>query len=223
MFVLSCEPATCYVPEWHKDLFVNHEETVSSNEGWAPGSLNLAQAFATKLRALLAHGDLTRLLVDVSKAPDDPARFSRFSATLGDEQRRKLDDRHHSAYLKLLRQRIVAEQRKSGAAVHLSIRTDPDDAPPLVRLIFDPSRDLESTFVNTWGDALRAADPELSVALVVDPNEGLAATLRDEFRLAFGSVSLVVAQSCFLDGRPLRWEILKRHLLATLPPPGTRG
>ena len=219
MFVLSCEPATCAVPEWHKDLFRGHEDTVTSEEGWAPGSLNLAQAFATKLRALLAHGDLTRLLVDLSKAPDDPARFSRFSHTLGDEQRRKLDERHHAAYLQLLRQRIVEEQRKSGIALHLSIRTAPDAAPPVVRLVFDPSRDLESTFVHQWADALRAADPELSVNLVGDPNEGLAATLRDEFRLGFGSISLVVADSCFLDGRPLRWEILKRHLLATLPPP----
>jgi hypothetical protein len=219
MIVLSCEPATCAVPEWHKELFRGHEETVSSPEGWAPGSLNLAQAFATKLRALLAHGDLTRLLVDLSKAPDDPARFSRFSHTLSDEQRRKLDERHHAAYLQLLRQRIVEEQRKSGIALHLSIRTAPDAAPPVVRLVFDPSRDLESTFVNKWADALRAADPELSVELVGDPNEGLAATLRDEFRLGFGSISLVVADSCFLDGRPLRWEILKRHLLATLPPP----
>lgn len=223
MLVLSCEPATCSVPEWHKELFRGHEETVTSDEGWAPGSLNLAQAFATKLRALLAHGDLTRLLVDLSKAPDDPARFSRFSLTLGEEQRRKLDERHHAAYLQLLRQRIAEEQRQRGVALHLSIRTAPAAAPPVVRFVFDPSRDLESTFVHTWTDALRAADPGLSVELVADPGEGLAATLRDGFRLGFGSVSLVVAQSCFLDGRPLRWDILKRHLLATLPPPGTRG
>jgi predicted N-formylglutamate amidohydrolase len=219
MFILSCEPATSAVPEWHKDLFRGHEETVGSLEGWAPGSLNLAQAFATKLRALLAHGDITRLLVDFAKSPGDPARFSRFSRSLGDEARRKLDERHHAPYLNLLKQRIAEEQRKSGVALHLSIRTDPAPAPPVVSLIHDPSRDLESAFVRKWADALRAADPELSVALVPDPNYGLSATLREAFHAGFGSVSLVAAQSCFLDGRPLRWESLKKLLLATLPPP----
>ena len=65
MFVLSCEPATCAIPEWHKELFRGHEEAVTE-QGWSPGSLNLAQTFATKLRTLLAHGDITRLLVDFS-------------------------------------------------------------------------------------------------------------------------------------------------------------
>ena len=50
MFILSCEPATSAIPEWHREVFRGHEDVVTSQEGWSPGSLNLAQAFATKLR-----------------------------------------------------------------------------------------------------------------------------------------------------------------------------
>jgi hypothetical protein len=217
MFILSCEPATCAVPEWHKELFRDHEETVTSTEGWAPGSLNLAQAFATKLRCLLAHGDITRLLIDFSRSPDDPARFSRFSNSLTDDQRRKLDERHHAAYLNLLKQRIAEEQRKSGSALHLSIRTDACSGMPVIGLVHDPSRDVESGFVRKWADALKASAPELKITVIPDPNYGLSCTLREEFPEDFGSVSLVVDQSTFLEGRPLRWEVLKKLLLETLP------
>lgn len=216
MFILSCEPATCAVPEWHKELFRDHEEVVTT-EGWAPGSLNLAQAFATKLRSLLAHGDITRLLIDFSKSPDDPARFSRFSNSLTEEQRRKLDERHHAAYFNLLKQRIVEEQRKNGHALHLSIRTEASHGMPVIGLIHDPSRNLESTFVRSWAEALRATAPHLKVELVTDPNYGLSSTLREAFPSSFGSVSLIVDQSTFLEGQPLRWEPFKKILLETLP------
>ena len=216
MFILSCEPATCAVPEWHKELFRDHEDVVTT-EGWAPGSLNLAQAFATRLRSLLAHGDITRLLIDFSRSPDDPARFSRFSNLLTEDQRRKLDERHHSAYFNLLKQRVAEEQRKSGTALHLSIRTDACQGMPVIGLIHDPSRDIESDFVRDWTQALRSSAPELEARVIADPNYGLSSTLREAFPNDFGSVSLVVDQSAFLEGRPLRWEPFKKLLLETLP------
>ncbi|WP_193211556.1 hypothetical protein [Luteolibacter marinus] len=217
MFVLSCEPATCAIPEWHKELFRGQEETVTSGEGWSPGSLNLAQAFATRLRALLAHGEITRLLIDISRRPEDPERFSRFSKTLGDEQKRKLDERHHRGYINVLKQRIAEEQRRNGVAIHLSIRTEDRHGMPVVELKHDPSLDTESGFVRKWADALRAAAPDLPVSVEVDPNYGLSTVLREEFTSGFGSVSLVVARSSFLDGKPLPWAHLKKTLLETLP------
>jgi hypothetical protein len=217
MFVLSCEPATCAIPEWHKELFRGHEETVTSEEGWSPGSLNLAQAFATKLRALLAHGDITRLLIDFSLRPDDPKRFSRFSATLNEDHRRKLDERHHQAHLKLLSQRIEEDLRHGGPVIHLSIRTNPRPDAPVVEFVQDPSRDTETSFVRKWTDALRAAAPELKFAVASDPNYGLSSVLREAFPDNFGSVSVVAAQSSFLEGKPLRWDKLKKLLLDALP------
>lgn len=218
MFVLSCEPATCAVPEWHRDLFKGLDETLAA-EGWAPGSLNLAQAFATKLRTLLAHGDITKLLVDFSCRRDDPARFSRFSKKLTEDQRGKLDERHHLAHLNLLKQRIREEQARWGSAIHLSIRTEESPDMPVIGLHHDPSRDIESTFVRKWMDALRTAAPDLRILTVADPNYGLSAELRNEFPADFGSISVVVARSSFLEGKPLRWDKLKKLLLDTLPPP----
>lgn len=217
MFVLSCEPATGAIPEWHKEHFRGKEDIVSSNEGWAPGSLNLAQAFSTRLHTLLAHGDITRLLIDLSCRPDDPERFSRFSKMLNDEQRRKLDERNHTIYLNVLRQRIRTEQSRNGKAIHLSIRTEQRAGMATVELKHDPSLDTESTFVRLWADALRLAAPDLAVSVEVDPNYGLSTVLREAFPTDFGSISVVVDQAAFLDGKPLPWAQLKKHLLETLP------
>jgi hypothetical protein len=216
MFILSCEPATCAVPEWHRELFKGHEETLAA-EGWSPGSLNLAQAFATKLRTLLAHGDITKLLVDFSCRPEDPERFSRFSKKLTEEQLRKLDERHHLAHINLLKQRIREEMSKEGNALHLSIRADERPGMAAVELVFDPSREIESAFVRKWADALRAAAPELQILTVPDPNYGLSSVLREEFPSSFGSISVVAARSSFLEGKPLRWDKLKKLLLETMP------
>lgn len=216
MFILSCEPATCAVPEWHRELFKGHEETLAV-EGWSPGSLNLAQAFATKLRTLLAHGDVTKLLIDFSRRPDDPERFSHFSKRLTEDQQRKLDERHHLALLNLLKQRIREELSKGGQALHLSIRAEDRPDMAVIELVFDPSREIESGFVRKWADALRAAAPELTIHTVPDPNYGLSAVLREEFPSAFGSISVVAARSSFLEGRPLRWDKLKKLLIETMP------
>jgi hypothetical protein len=219
MYILSCEPATCAIPEWHKELFRGYEEVVTSTEGWAPGSLNLAQAFATKLRTLLAHGDLTRLLIDFSKRPGDPERFSRFSAKLTDDHKRRLDERHHLAHIKLLKHRIEEEIRKEGKAIHLSFRTDHRPDMSTVELVQDISRDLETGLVRRWAEALRSAAPELRFAVVTDPTYGLSAELREHFPENFGSVSVIANQTSFLEGKPMRWDQLRRLLLDTLPPP----
>ncbi|MEK7953958.1 hypothetical protein [Luteolibacter soli] len=217
MFVLSCEPATCAIPEWHKELFRGHEEVVTSGEGWSPGSLNLAQTFATKLRALLAHGDITRLLVDFSCHPDDPERFSRFSKTLTEDQRHKLDERHHRMFLNLLKQRTIEEQRRSGVALHLTFRTEDRAGMPTVEFLHSGEREIESKFVEQWRTKLQAAHPEISVGSRNDGNHGLSRYLREEFPSGFGSVSVVVARSSFLDGTPVRWDQLKKFLLEALP------
>lgn len=217
MFVLSCEPATCAIPEWHKELFRGHEEIVTSGLGWSPGSLNLAQTFATKLRALLAHGDITRLLVDFSRHPEDPERFSRFSKTLTEDQRHKLDERHHRPHLNLLRQRTAEEQRRSGQAIHLTFRTDDRAGMPTVEFLHSGEREIEGKFVERWRSKLQTAHPEISVESGSDNSQGLSQYLRDEFPSGFGSVSVVVARSSFLDGTPIRWDQLKKILLEALP------
>lgn len=213
----SCENATCALPEWHRELFRGHEETVSSPEGWSPGALNLAQAFSTKFGAPLAHGDSSRLLIDLSHHPDDPARFSRFTSKLGDEARQKIAERHHLGHINLLRQRIEDIRRRGLPAFHLSFDTCDDGIPGTVVFRHHPGRDSGRAFATAWRDALRERTDGIDVRTEAAEGPGLCDLLHGEFPEPFASLRVLVRRSAFLEGRPVRWETLKRAMLDSIP------
>lgn len=215
--VPSCENATCALPEWHRELFRGHEETLTSPEGWSPGALNLAQAFSTKFAAPLAHGDSSRLLIDLSHHPGDPARFSRFTSGLGEEAKQKITERHHLSHIHLLRQRVAELLRRGQPVFHLSFDTADDSLPGTVNLRHHPDREAGRAFASVWRDALRERSQDLDVRTDAREGPGLSDLLHAEFPEPFASLRVVVRRSAFLDGRPVRWETLKRILLDSIP------
>jgi hypothetical protein len=121
-FLISCENATCAVPEAYREIFRDFEDDVASTEGWEPGALNLAQGFAMKNRTPLVHGDVTRLLIDLEKDGDE--RWSRFSLKLPEATRVKVAERHEKPYRMMLNQRIGEDLRRHAAVLHLMVHTD---------------------------------------------------------------------------------------------------
>ena len=114
-FVISCEYATCAIPEAYRELFQGVEERVTSPEGWDCGALNLAQAFAMRLRTQLIHGNHTRLLIDLDRDGDD--RWSEWSRLIPEASRTRLADREDGAYRQALRERIADELRRNEVAI----------------------------------------------------------------------------------------------------------
>ena len=193
-FLFSCDNATCAVPEAYREVFRGSEEVVGSNEGWEPGSLNLAQGFSMKFRTPLVHADVTRLLIDFGQ--DGDARWSRFSSKLPEATRAKVADRHERPYRTMLNQRIDEDLRRHDAVLHVMIHTDPNTDGQVV-LETPPDADLAEKFASAWRARLAATD--------LDIRQIRAAELR-----------LAVSQTFFLEGRPWRWETLKKLLLESL-------
>jgi len=213
--LFSCEHATCAVPEAWRDLFRGHEDAVESSEGWEPGALNLAQGFAIKFRIPLAHGDVTRLLIDLDAAGD--ARWSRFSSSLTDAQRTKLVERHETKHHDLLCARITELLRHVPFVVHLMVHTSADDSGAVV--LETAGGDAPATqWAATWAHALRNGPEPLRVETrTTDTLPASAASLRLFFGpAAYSAIVLRVSQSFFLESRPWRWEKLKKHLTDTL-------
>jgi len=212
-FLFSCEHATCAVPEAYRELFRGSEDVVTSLEGWEPGALNLAQGFAMKFRTPLVHGDLTRLLIDLEM--DGEARWSRFSQKLPEATRAKIEERHERKYRQLLGQRIAEDLRRHDAVLHVMVHTLPErEGAVLLETVAGAG--LAEELAAAWRTALLGMD--LDVRHVKDAvQSGLGAHLAADFPVErYAQVRLRVSQSFFLEGKPLRWETLKKALLDSL-------
>lgn len=212
-FLFSCEHATCAVPEAYRELFRGSEDVVTSLEGWEPGALNLAQGFAMKFRTPLVHGDLTRLLIDLEM--DGEARWSRFSQKLPEATRAKIEERHERKYRQLLGQRIAEDLRRHDAVLHVMVHTLPErEGAVLLETVAGAG--LAEELAAAWRTALLGMD--LDVRHVKDAvQSGLGAHLATNFPVErYAQVRLRVSQSFFLEGKPLRWETLKKALLDSL-------
>jgi len=212
-FLFSCEHATCAVPEAYRDLFRGSEEVVGSEEGWEPGSLNLAQAFSMKFRTPLVHGDVTRLLIDLEKNGEE--RWSRFSLQLPETTRVKIVDRHERPFRSLLKQRIAEDLRRHEAVLHVMVHTSTDIDGRLL-LETPAAAALAEKLAGAWRGHLRAAETDVLHVRGYEPS-AVESFLQSEFPAEhYAQVRLTVSQSFFLEGRPWRWETLKKVLLESL-------
>ncbi len=212
-FLFSCDYATCAVPEAYREIFRGAEDVVSSMAGWEPGSLNLAQGFAMKFRTPLVHGDVTRLLIDLGN--DGDARWGKFSLKLPEATRGKVADRHERPYRLVLNQRIAEDLRRHEALLHVMIHTDAKTDGTVV-LESPVGAELAEKFAGAWRSRLAAADVDVRQATGVALGS-LAAALSGAYPPdRYAQVRLSVSQTFFLEGRPWRWETLKKVLLESL-------
>ena len=212
-FLFSCDYATCAVPEAYREIFRGAEDAVESTEGWEPGSLNLSQGFAMKFRTPLVHGDVTRLLIDFGQ--DGDARWSRFSSKLPEANQVKLVDRHERPYRMVFKQRIAEDLRRHSALLHLMIHTDSTTLGQVV-LETATGADLAEKFTSAWRTRLVAAEVDVREVRGVELSP-LATALAQVFPVdKYAQVRLKVSQTFFLEGRPWRWETLKKLLLDSL-------
>lgn len=212
-YLFSCEHATCTVPEAYREYFRGSEEVLTSNEGWEPGALNLSQAFAMRFRTPLVHGDVTRLLIDLEKDGDE--RWSRFSEKISESMRLRMADRHERVFRQHLRQRIAEDLRRYESVVHVMVHTDAVNA-GRVSLVTPEKSVLGESLAGEWSSRLRASDVDVRCVREADTGAFAGALAREYDPARYAQIRLEVSQSFFLEGKPLRWETMKKILLDSL-------
>jgi hypothetical protein len=213
VLLFSCEYATCAVPEAHRDVFRGAEDVVTSAAGWDPGALNLAQGFSIRFRTPLIHGQHARLLIDLDA--EGAARWSRFSKRIPEAGRQKLVDREGLSYRSSLRQRIEEDLRRNPAVMHLMVRTvEAPEGKVVLETFAGPG--LGESLAEAWHQRMFESGLDVSHRKKVI-GSALAAELGGLFPPErYGLIRLKVAQSFFLEGRPLRWDVLKKVLFESL-------
>lgn len=208
--LFTCEHATCAVPEAYRECFRGNEETLHSSEGWEPGALNLTQFLGMMFRTPVVHGDVSRLLIDLSKEGDD--RWSRFSRELPEPTRQKLADRYERAFRTAVRQRIDDHLRRGERLIHLRIHTRPWPDGRVV-LTSAPQADASGDVAAVWRELLMLAGLDARLERGVGAKEP---TSTEPDTTAPIEIRLDVSQSFFLEGRPWKWYTLRRLLGETL-------
>jgi hypothetical protein len=193
------------------------EEQITSSTGWSPGALNLAQGIASKLHAQLLHADMSRLLIDLSKHPEDADRWSLLSRKLTEEQRQRLDERQKKRYLDIFTQRTDDALKRNDEVIHLSVDTRPGLDDTWLIFSYDSRRSSEADWVRLWSDAIRREMPEAVIKEEGTPTRSLAGYMRGRYPTGFSSIQLIANQSTFLEGKPVKWLNLKKVLTSTVP------
>ncbi len=184
-----------------------------STRGWEPGSLALAQGFAMKFRTPLIHGDVTRLLIDLGQ--EGELRWSEFSSKLPEATRAKVVDRYERPFRNGLAQRITEDQRRHERVLHVTIHTDPLTN-GLVMLETPTAAAVAEKFAGAWRNRIAAEGVDVR-HVCGSGSTPLGDSLSRRFPAdRYARIRLTVSQTFFLEGRPLRWEPLKKLLVTTL-------
>jgi predicted N-formylglutamate amidohydrolase len=208
----TCETAVSTLPEWHRAAFEHCPDRVTSVEGWSPGAYNLAQGVAARVQAQLLHNSVNRLLIDLARAPDDPARWSDIALTFTDEQRQRLDDREKAPFLEAIENQIRGALRQGQQPVHLSFDTRPDLGGDWMLIEHDAFRGTEARFATELADTLRQRLPQVGLRIDASTGNGMSGWLRSRHPELL-SLRITVIQSAFLDGRPAAWKPFKQAVI----------
>ncbi len=211
--LVSCEHATCAVPGGQRALFEGREEELHSAAGWEPGALNLGQAFAMAFRTPIVHGEITRLLIDLEA--DELSRWGKYADGISAQSRERFAEQMWNGYRTILRSRIADDLQRHDIALHLLAHVAAASEGHVTLRVPDGSA-LSREIADAWAAAIDQDSLKCEVAtgdLPGDLVEHLASGFPSD---RYAPIRVEVAPAYFLDGRPMRWEPLKKILIKGL-------
>ena len=189
LYVITCEHATNFVPTLYSKLFEHNVEVLCSHSGYDIGALDFAHYLSRKLNATLFVGEVSRLLIELNRSPENREIWSRYSEVLGNDEKEQLMERYYHFYRDSVEAYIERALALGLRVLHISVHTFTpvlNDVPREVDIgiLFDPERSLETNFAQKWLNQLSKQNPHL----ILRPNEpyhgtddGFTSYLRKQF------------------------------------------
>lgn len=187
--ILSCEHASCLVPPG-VSLGVS-QTLIASHIGWDPGAIDVATALALGWGVPLFAGQVSRLVVDLNRSPDNPDVIPELA--FGEPVKGNLDLREEDRAARMrafhdpFRRAMVAEIGARQPCRHLSIHSF---APTLhgrsrrfdIGLLYDPARRSEVAWVSRLMSLIRAVGLDVRLNQpYAGTEDGMTTWLRTRF------------------------------------------
>lgn len=159
---LSCEHGGNRVPPEYAGLFAGAGGVLQTHRGCDIGIAAFARRVAQELDAPLQRAEVTRLLVDLNRAPGHQALFSEYSRPLPERERERLLARWYHPYRETVNEKIGQILAGGGKVCHISLHSFTPELNGTVRnadigLLYDPRRTLERRFCLAWQQRLESA------------------------------------------------------------------
>lgn len=219
-FIITCEHGGNRIPAPYRQLFRGQRALLDSHRGYDPGSLVMAKALASAIRAPLVVSTVSRLLIDLNRSIGHRQLFSGPTRGAPAEVRAQIVERYYRPY-RVQVERVVGQAVSRGdRVIHISSHSFTPELDGRVRsadvgLLYNPGRRGEAQVCARWKESLAASAPDLRVRRNY-PYAGKGDGLTSHLRLRFApcdyvGIELEVNRGIvFTAGR--RWTVL-RHLL----------
>ncbi len=223
-FLVSCEHAVNHVPRPWKHLFANHEEVLASHRAYDPGTLELARLLAETLEAPCFEAQMTRLLIDHNRSPQNRFLWSEFSCGLTRKGKIDLLNDYYLPFRSTVRQWIEKQRENGLTVVHLSVHSFTPVLEGRVRradigLLYDPKRVAEKEFARSWKKHLFELAPDLRVRLNY-PYRGVSDGHQKTYRLQYSSIDYLALElevnQALVSENDTRWNSIQNLLAESI-------
>jgi predicted N-formylglutamate amidohydrolase len=216
--IITCEHATNYVPVCWRGAFAGKEDVLLTHRAWDPGALVLAEELAAQFDAQVFKGQVTRLLVDLSRRVESKDVFSEFSRPLGADKRKLLLHLYHWPFRISVQDAVAEHIRRGHRVLHLSCHSF---TPVLkgskrnaeIGLLFNPRRKPEAGLCAAWQRKLARALPESRVRANYPyrgTSDGTTTWLRKQFPANRYSGIEIELNQAFAAQPPSEWSDVRR-------------
>ena len=104
--IVSCEHGGHQIPVEFQHLFAAAGEVLESHRGYDIGALALARKITQKITASLLVSEVSRLLVDLNRIPQQQTLFSEFTQHLSMSEQQQIIDLYYRPYQNQIRRQI---------------------------------------------------------------------------------------------------------------------
>ena len=152
---------------------------------------------------------ISRLLVEPNRSLEHPQLFSEFTKELPEDQKKELLQEFYLPYRDYIEGRIGNFISAGGEVLHISVHTFTPELDGEVRnadigLLFDPARQAEAEFCNSFQKSLFEQDKELQVKFnypYLGVDDGFTTALRQKFPKRYLGIELEVNQKFVQDNK----------------------
>lgn len=168
--ILTCEHAGNEVPREYQHLFEHNPEILHTHRGIDIGALELTNTIAKKMEQEAYLHTVTRLLVDLNRSVQSPTLFSEFTRGESLEVREDIFEKYYRPHREKVQQEIEDIISHGDQAIHVGVHTFTPIWNGLKRkvdvgFLFDPTREEEKSFCQSWRRELKACSNELRLKM----------------------------------------------------------